>query len=400
MPFDFIFREGCVGDELFFMRTGSVAILSGPGAYAVPLTTTKPGDHFGEVAVILGTFRRSWAMARTYVITSVLHKDVIDDLQVNYPEAFVQLVKEVKNSAGVHPKVSISQLADLLAEKFLDTADAFASMIADTSEATMEATATDFIKAMLDLGLSRFDALLLWSELDEDSSGSIDYDEFCTMCEKSKHSTKLEISKAKGRGGKIDRKKDGAKSGAELFSSRLIFSADQEADGTASNGHEPAEEEEEEEEDENNSSNSGKSGEKERLKIDVPGEEKDGSSPESSPRHRRSLPKIPASQLDDALQRWRSAKIHQKKAENSERPLCRETVREETLKIADDCAERFGEDILSLKGQLRNLHKVMDGILSQSGQQLKMKEKVKTASGPNNASSMKVKGMPIFLSCT
>jgi len=405
MPFDFVFREGCLGDELFFMRRGSVAILSGPGAYAVPVSTTQPGDHFGEVAVILGTFRRSWAMARTYVITSVLSKDVIDDLQVNYPEAFVQLVKEVKHTAGVTPKVSLTQLADLLAEKFIDTADAFASIIADQPAATLEATATDFIKAMLNLGLSRFDALLLWSELDEDSSGSIDYEEFCSMCEKNQQGSAQRLTISRSANPKdlkgYNRKKSGNDNFGSAGSTESTRSVEMFPTQSIFLGEIYGEDQEEYEDDTPNSHGRTKDSnfaEEDGLEVNLPADtdaDKDVriSSKESTPKCHRILPKVPASQLTDALQSWRATKIHRKQNEVNERPLCRETVREETEKAAEALVQHFDKDIGKLRNQFAGLHRTMDGILARSG--------VKMGPSENDVKQLGgLKGMPIFLACS
>lgn len=178
MPLDFIFGEGDVGTELFFIRLGKVSIRARPHRDEPEIAEVLPGAYFGEVAALLGGRRRAWAFAKTYVIASILHKRTLDALADDNPGAFVQLVKVVRNIVNVQSTVSFSQVAAMLSTRYTDSAEAFLAILQDKKGVSI--TANDLSKFLMqELSLSRLDATLIWAELDEDSNGVIDYEEWC-----------------------------------------------------------------------------------------------------------------------------------------------------------------------------------------------------------------------------
>ena len=88
----FIYRQGEESRELFQLLEGSVRIcnytVEGKEAATVVF---RPGDCFGELGVIDGLPRASYAVAERDCVLHVLHKRDFDELYEQYPELGRQL---------------------------------------------------------------------------------------------------------------------------------------------------------------------------------------------------------------------------------------------------------------------------------------------------------------------
>merc|ERR1719478_951534 len=85
------------------------------------LRTMGSGTYFGEVAVLTGRVRTSWIMAKTYVICSILHKRLLDEINEKYPGSFVILVKSMKEVCKLTPSITWDAICIRLGEEFDDS---------------------------------------------------------------------------------------------------------------------------------------------------------------------------------------------------------------------------------------------------------------------------------------
>ncbi|HEY3075520.1 MAG TPA: HlyD family type I secretion periplasmic adaptor subunit [Burkholderiales bacterium] len=69
-----IFAEGAGGEVAYIVREGEVDILKGAGAQPVLLRTLRPGDMFGEMALITTNPRAATALAKTSVVLEVVDR--------------------------------------------------------------------------------------------------------------------------------------------------------------------------------------------------------------------------------------------------------------------------------------------------------------------------------------
>jgi CRP-like cAMP-binding protein len=91
-----LFREGDVGDSLFIISEGEVAVIS-EGPPRKELSRLLPGSFFGEVALITETPRSATiaAVARTELL--VIDRDVVRELVTESPDTLRVILRFIRN---------------------------------------------------------------------------------------------------------------------------------------------------------------------------------------------------------------------------------------------------------------------------------------------------------------
>ncbi len=86
-----IYTEGTPGDAMYLVESGEVKLLDSAGADARLIERIRPGESFGEMALLTGRTRAECARATTDTTLWVLYKSDFDDVMVQYPEISVSL---------------------------------------------------------------------------------------------------------------------------------------------------------------------------------------------------------------------------------------------------------------------------------------------------------------------
>jgi NADH dehydrogenase len=97
-PGEAIFLEGDVGDSVYVIRKGEVDVMRRD----LRLATLKPGEYFGEMAVLSGEGRNATVRAKTAVNVLLIDKGDFDQLKNNVPafgEVFAKLA-QTRSAAG------------------------------------------------------------------------------------------------------------------------------------------------------------------------------------------------------------------------------------------------------------------------------------------------------------
>lgn len=82
-PGDYVFREGEIGDSMYFISRGQVEVVSKDGQtiYA----TLSPGNFFGEIALILQQPRNASIRALEYVDLYTLDQGGLQEVLQKFP---------------------------------------------------------------------------------------------------------------------------------------------------------------------------------------------------------------------------------------------------------------------------------------------------------------------------
>lgn len=86
-----IYTEGTPGDAMYIVDSGEIRLLDSAFSDAQLLERLRPGDAFGEMALLTGRTRAECARAATDATVWVLYKSDFDELMVQYPEISVSL---------------------------------------------------------------------------------------------------------------------------------------------------------------------------------------------------------------------------------------------------------------------------------------------------------------------
>jgi len=86
-----IYTEGTPGDALYIVESGEVKLLDSSFSGAQLLERVRPGESFGEMALLTGRTRAECARAATDTTVWALYKSDFDDVMVQYPEISVSL---------------------------------------------------------------------------------------------------------------------------------------------------------------------------------------------------------------------------------------------------------------------------------------------------------------------
>lgn len=85
VPRDFIFQQGEIGLEMYFLVKGRVEVVQGSGEDEAILKELGEGSFFGEIAILCATKRTASIRAVTYCNLFVLLKDDLDLMILHYP---------------------------------------------------------------------------------------------------------------------------------------------------------------------------------------------------------------------------------------------------------------------------------------------------------------------------
>jgi voltage-gated potassium channel len=91
-PGDYIVVKGEIGDEMYFINTGSVDVVSEDEQ--VVYATLSAGQFFGEIALLLSMPRTATIKARDYCDLYSLEKDTFDRILIRYP-GFAKSIEEL-----------------------------------------------------------------------------------------------------------------------------------------------------------------------------------------------------------------------------------------------------------------------------------------------------------------
>ncbi|MCI0475310.1 MAG: cyclic nucleotide-binding domain-containing protein, partial [Anaerolineales bacterium] len=86
-----IYTEGTPGDAMYIVEAGEVKLMDTAFSDAHLLERMRPGESFGEMALLTGRTRAECARAATDTTLWVLYKSDFDDVMVQYPEISVSL---------------------------------------------------------------------------------------------------------------------------------------------------------------------------------------------------------------------------------------------------------------------------------------------------------------------
>lgn len=86
-----IYTEGTPGDALYIVESGEVKLMDSAFSDAHLLERIRPGETFGEMALLTGRTRADCARAATDTTVWVLYKSDFDDVMVQYPEISISL---------------------------------------------------------------------------------------------------------------------------------------------------------------------------------------------------------------------------------------------------------------------------------------------------------------------
>lgn len=93
-PGEYLFKAGDEGFEMFFLVNGNLIIL---GTDEKIITTLKPGDYFGEIALVKNTKRNATIKAIDYCDLYTLDKDVFINAVKKYPEIGEKIEAKIKS---------------------------------------------------------------------------------------------------------------------------------------------------------------------------------------------------------------------------------------------------------------------------------------------------------------
>jgi len=92
---DVLFREGDPGREVFMLQEGRVRIMKRVRLVERSLQILKPGDLFGEGALLVGSPRTSSAVALSEVVVLALDPDTFGDLLQSSAAVAMRLVQQL-----------------------------------------------------------------------------------------------------------------------------------------------------------------------------------------------------------------------------------------------------------------------------------------------------------------
>jgi voltage-gated potassium channel len=93
-PGEYLFKAGDEGFEMYFLVSGNLMIL---GNDEKIITTLKPGDYFGEIALVKNTTRNATIKAIDYCDLYTLDKDVFINAVKKYPEIGEKIEAKIKS---------------------------------------------------------------------------------------------------------------------------------------------------------------------------------------------------------------------------------------------------------------------------------------------------------------
>ncbi|MBD3391824.1 MAG: cyclic nucleotide-binding domain-containing protein [Chitinivibrionales bacterium] len=90
---DEIVRENDVGDSMYIIKEGSVAISKEAGDRRLELARLKKGDCFGDMAIFDAEVRSASVIARDTCTLLRIDSDALKDVLIDYPSIAIELLK-------------------------------------------------------------------------------------------------------------------------------------------------------------------------------------------------------------------------------------------------------------------------------------------------------------------
>merc|ERR1712232_323489 len=141
------------------------------------IRTYSKGDSFGEVAVLAGTCRTAWVMARCYCITSTISQNDLLNVLHNHPGSFLLLVQKIITFQHMQLKDEFpwSLIKRWLMSRFDSTIAAFSWIGGFEDSFNFDQFQTAMVEMGMPLGL---EMRIRWAELDKFSAGQVDFEVF------------------------------------------------------------------------------------------------------------------------------------------------------------------------------------------------------------------------------
>jgi CRP/FNR family transcriptional regulator, cyclic AMP receptor protein len=108
-----IFREGDVGTEAYLLEEGRVRLIKKVRGVERSLMVLKPGDLFGESALLVGALRSSTAIALSAGLALALDQTTLQNLLEHNPAVASRMVKQlVRRLRDAEDQIEIMMLTD------------------------------------------------------------------------------------------------------------------------------------------------------------------------------------------------------------------------------------------------------------------------------------------------
>jgi CRP-like cAMP-binding protein len=108
-----IFREGDVGTEAYLLEEGRVRLIKKVRGVERSLMVLKPGDLFGESALLMGALRSSTAIALSNGLALALDQTTLQNLLEHNPAVASRIVKQlVRRLRDAEDQIEIMMLSD------------------------------------------------------------------------------------------------------------------------------------------------------------------------------------------------------------------------------------------------------------------------------------------------
>jgi CRP/FNR family cyclic AMP-dependent transcriptional regulator len=110
---DVIFREGDLGREAYLLEEGRVRLIKKVRGAERNLMVLKPGDLFGESALIVGATRSSTAIALSAGMALALDQSTLQNLLGHSPKVAARMVQQlVRRLRDAEDQIEIMMLSD------------------------------------------------------------------------------------------------------------------------------------------------------------------------------------------------------------------------------------------------------------------------------------------------
>jgi len=112
-PGEVIFREGDVGTNAYLLEDGRVRLIKRVRGVERSLMVLKPGDLFGESALLFGALRSSTAIALSHGLALSLDQTTLQNLLERNPAVASRMVKQlVRRLRDAEDQIEIMMLSD------------------------------------------------------------------------------------------------------------------------------------------------------------------------------------------------------------------------------------------------------------------------------------------------
>lgn len=92
-PDQVVFRQGDIGDRMYIIVSGKVAVVRETPSGEETLATLRPMDFFGEMAVFDNDVRSATVKAMTSAVLLVVHRERLNQLMGDSEEIGLQVIR-------------------------------------------------------------------------------------------------------------------------------------------------------------------------------------------------------------------------------------------------------------------------------------------------------------------